>query len=136
MSRFSRVALVALLGVMAIIVLDRVGVSPNKLAWVTVVAALTAAIVGREKRAWRNKTKNIRREAKLWENAAKRNFASNSSRLFGTEWAAVILLSWDLQGLLFIFALGKMKPNYMFKPTPELSLRLLWLGGRRGLTWR
>jgi hypothetical protein len=24
----------------------------------------------------------------------------------------------------------------MFKPTPELSLRLLWLGGRRGLTWR
>jgi hypothetical protein len=28
------------------------------------------------------------------------------------------------------------KPNYMFKPTPELTLRLLWLGGRRGLTWR
>ena len=27
-------------------------------------------------------------------------------------------------------------PNYMFKPTPELTLRLLWLGGRRGLTWR
>ena len=24
----------------------------------------------------------------------------------------------------------------MFKPTPELTLRLLWLGGRRGLTWR
>jgi len=51
MSRFSRVALVALLGVMAIIVLDRVGASPNKLAWVTVVAAFAAAIVGREKRA-------------------------------------------------------------------------------------
>jgi hypothetical protein len=28
------------------------------------------------------------------------------------------------------------KPNYMFKPTPELTLRLLWLCGRRGLTWR
>ena len=27
-------------------------------------------------------------------------------------------------------------PNYMFKPTPELSLRLLWPYGRRGLTWR
>jgi hypothetical protein len=26
--------------------------------------------------------------------------------------------------------------NYMFKPTPELTLRLHWLGGRRGLTWR
>jgi hypothetical protein len=29
-----------------------------------------------------------------------------------------------------------LKANYMFKPTPELTLRLLWLGGRRGLTWR
>jgi hypothetical protein len=28
------------------------------------------------------------------------------------------------------------KANYMFKPTPELSLRLLWLSRRRGLTWR
>jgi hypothetical protein len=28
------------------------------------------------------------------------------------------------------------KANYMFKPTPELSLRLLWPYGRRGLTWR
>jgi hypothetical protein len=28
------------------------------------------------------------------------------------------------------------KANYMFKPTPDLSFRLLWLGGRRGLTWR
>ena len=28
------------------------------------------------------------------------------------------------------------KSNYMFKPTPELSLRLLWPYGRRGLTWR
>jgi hypothetical protein len=28
------------------------------------------------------------------------------------------------------------KANYMFKPTPELTLRLLWLVGRRGLTGR
>jgi hypothetical protein len=28
------------------------------------------------------------------------------------------------------------KANYMFKPTPELTLRLHWLGRRRGLTWR
>ena len=27
-------------------------------------------------------------------------------------------------------------PAPVFKPTPELTLRLLWLGGRRGLTWR
>jgi hypothetical protein len=30
----------------------------------------------------------------------------------------------------------RMKSNYMFKPTPELTLRLHWLCGRRGLTWR
>jgi hypothetical protein len=28
------------------------------------------------------------------------------------------------------------KANYMFKPTPELTLRSHWLCGRRGLTWR
>lgn len=26
--------------------------------------------------------------------------------------------------------------SYMFKPTPELTLLLIWPHGRRGLTWR
>jgi hypothetical protein len=43
-----------------------------------------------------------------------------------------------LRKLLFrgCFSGRRMKSNYMFKPTPELTLRLLWPYGRRGLTWR
>jgi hypothetical protein len=49
-----------------------------------------------------------------------------------------VLVAVLLRKLLFrgSFSGRRMKSNYMFKPTPELSLRLLWLGGRRGLTWR
>jgi hypothetical protein len=40
-----------------------------------------------------------------------------------------------MYGKLYVKSIAH-TPNYMFKPTPELTLRLLWLGGRRGLTWR
>ena len=69
------------------------------------------------------------------------NWVSGFAGVVRAGWRAVGTLSPGcglFRKLLFLRTSlqEKMKPNYMFKPTPELSLRLLWLCGRRGLTWR